>query len=82
VAGWLKFFSKKSGKASRSAPRSAKRGPESEAMLRFDWDKDGWVDRLIATRYPELRTKADLFMKLVVEGIKSAGEEERKKEKE
>jgi len=80
VAGWLKIFSKKSGKVSRSALKSAKRGPEFEGKLRFDWDKDGWVDRLIATRYPELRTKADLLMKLVAEGIKSAGEEEREKE--
>lgn len=82
MAGWLKIFSKKPGKVSRSALRPAKRGPKSEAMLRFDWDKDGWVDRLIATRYPELRTKADLLMKLVAEGIKRAGEEEREEKKE
>lgn len=80
MAGWLKIFSKKSKKPSRSAPRPAKRGPKSEAMLRFDWDKDGWVDRLIATRYPELRTKSDLLLKLLAEGMKRAKEEEKEKE--
>ncbi|MDY7001603.1 MAG: hypothetical protein SVS15_07465 [Thermodesulfobacteriota bacterium] len=79
MAGWLKIFSKKSKKPSRSAVNSARRGLKSEGMLRFDWDKDGWVDRLIATRYPELRTKSDLLMKLVAEGIKRAGEEEKRK---
>ena len=80
MAGWLKIFSKKPDKVSGSALKSARRGPKSEAMLRFDWDKDGWVDRLIATRYPELRTKSDLLLKLLAEGIKRGREEEEEKE--
>jgi len=35
------------------------------------------VDRLIATRYPELRTKSDLLMKLLAEGIKRSREEKK-----
>ncbi len=81
MAGRLKIFFKKS-KAPSSIAGPAKPGPKSEAMHRFDWAKDGWVDRLITTRYPELRTKSDLLAKLVAEDMRRAGEEEREELKE
>ena len=70
MTGWLKKIFKRSGQAPAPASRPAGGGPGAENMLRFDWDQDGWVDMLIKTRFPELRTKADLLVKLVVEDIK------------
>lgn len=64
---WLKRLT---GRSDKPRPGKGEIKPKApEAMLRFDWDQDGWARNLIRTRYPLLETHREMLISMIVKAL-------------
>jgi hypothetical protein len=64
---WLKRLTGRGGKARPEPGEIKPKAPET--LLRFDWDRDGWVQNLIRTKYPLLYTHREMLVSMIVKSL-------------